>query len=239
MKRILLLISSVCLLSGCVFTTALAKNGPKVEKTYDIPGRYEELKVSHAISVEYASDAEKMTVIADSAISEIFSYRLYDECLELKLDMKPGVNYSNASVKVILPVNDRLDDVKVSGASRVKLVTPVTVEDFELRLSGASSFCGVVNADEMDLEVSGASYADIGGKADELGLKVSGASKVSSAGNCISAREVDVDVSGASSVYLKSDGVIKGSVSGASSIVYDGDCRCDVSMSGASRLKAR
>lgn len=214
-------------------------SGVEVEKEFDVPGRYETLKVSNAISVEYSKEADRVKVIADSLALEAFRIISDDDCLELKMEYKSSLKKFDARVKVILPYNPKLEEVYASGESSVVLDGLLRCDDFDLLLSGASRFYGEVDAEDVEINVSGASSANIAGNAEDLELKVSGASRVSSADRFVTAEEVEVAVSGASTVTVGCTRVIRGHASGASIVNYTKDCRCEVSLSGASKLKAR
>lgn len=126
-----------------------------------------------------------------------------------------------------------------------------------LTLSGASrsKVSGFTNLDVLDLEISGASTADIELRANSTKLNLSGASSVvlSGSGERIDgivsgatslraydflARDIDLELSGASNARVNATGSLVIEASGASSVKYKGAPSVRSNSSGASSVKS-
>lgn len=241
MKRLLIFITSIFLLGGCGVTLSTKKlSGVIVTETFNIPDDYSVLKVSHAIDVEYSDEVEVMTVRTDSVVFSDFKFSLSDgELLIGKKSDVVSIYDGDAYLQVLLPVSRKLSHVQISGASTFNSETTLKARDMNIVLSGASSLSAPLQAERISVVVSGASSALVTGKADELSLVASGASKISKSDTYLTATNVTVSASGASSITVGCTDAIVGNASGASKIVYYGDCSSSVSTSGASGLEHR
>ncbi len=127
----------------------------------------------------------------------------------------------------------------------------------ELNFSGASrsKVSGFDNLGNVGLDISGASSSDINIKADKITLNISGASTVNLIGNGQTiqgdisgatsfkafdypVKDVDLEVSGASTAKVNASSSIKIEASGASSVRYKGTASVRSNTSGASSVKS-
>ncbi len=140
------------------------------------------------------------------------------------------------------PVAGKEVDIKLSGNSR--FTGDVSGSETVIELSGASLIRGTVTSDDLSLNLSGASTASLTGQTVNLDLSISGASynvgevvlnhyglectrckgSISGASkayiHCL--EDIDVSLSGASTLHYTGDASTSGSsTSGASTIVHD------------------
>ncbi|MDE6146892.1 MAG: DUF2807 domain-containing protein [Bacteroidales bacterium] len=198
------------------------------------------VEVSGAISVTASADAEEMTVSGDSLALENFIYSFSEGTLSLgrKTNVFKEVGSKEGGrISVVIPQTSKLSSVTVSGASRFVAEQPMTAEKISVKLSGASKVKAEIQAGVLSARVTGASSALLCGKAGEVSYSVSGASQVSSSDAYVSAGNAKMEVSGASSVKLGSEGRLTGSVSGASRLICYGDCVSELQVTGASTAK--
>ena len=122
-------------------------------------------------------------------------------------------------------------DIDLSGAS--DFFGDILADEIEMDLTGSSKIKGYVEALDLDLEMSGASDATLEGQVDMLMINLSGASNIKKTVNGnrygLVCDQCEGSVTGASNVYIHSDGTIKVSLSGASDLhftgsAFTGDC---------------
>jgi Putative auto-transporter adhesin, head GIN domain len=197
---------------------------------------YHGIEVSDAINL-YLSQGDKETV-AVSARDINWRDRIRtvveDGILKISLD-KRGWKVGDIKLKAYVSFT-ALDLLRASGASDVFVDGVIAGDRFFVDLSGASDFKGAINVKQFHMDQSGASDAHItGAVAEKASFSLSGSSSVKAydlvTQNCsVNAsgasdlnitvnKDLDADVSGASNVYYKGDGVIKSvRKSGASAV---------------------
>jgi len=156
----------------------------------------------------------------------------------LKIDRKPGIDFSNLVRKVEISMPD-LNRLILSGATRGNVAGFSNSNTFVLGLSGASSLdLTNINVGNAEIDVSGASTLDASGTAHDLISLVSGASNMDLSN--FSVNNVDIEVAGASRATINSDGVLDADISGASTLEYIGEPTMgDINSSGSSTIKKK
>lgn len=208
--------------------------------TEPISTDYFELEISSAISVEYSETAKEIEITADNNVLPYVLFDIDGGVLDIKLC--PCCKFRNpGKIEVVLPASLDLRGITVSGASSFTADNSIIAPDFSIDLSGASYMkAEIVVASEFEIEISGASNAHLCGLAGSLSANVSGASRLSAASSRISSDDMEISVSGASTVYLDCTGTIKGDVSGASKVMYGEKVRSAIlDISGASTAQAK
>jgi hypothetical protein len=146
-------------------------------------------------------------------------------------------NLNNPKVKAYISVN-KLNSLKISGASSVKFNEPITSDDLTIKVSGASTLKGTVEAKTFKADVSGASSVNLTGKANEAIIECSGASTFKSFDFTCS--KANVDCSGASSILVNITNELEAEATGASSIRYAGNpSKVVANANGASNIKKK
>ena len=105
--------------------------------------------------------------------------------------------------------------------SRVELTNDLITSNFNLDISGASSFQGGITASESDLRISGASRVEVWGATTNAEVNISGASNLADFAFTIT-DFLEIDLSGASKAELTVDGTMNIKASGASTFNYKG-----------------
>ena len=156
----------------------------------------------------------------------------------LVIDVEKGFNLRNATLKVAIAM-PALEGVRLSGASRATVTDFRSTDDLDIDLSGASRLEGDVGAGDGDFTLSGASRLTLWGSAREVRVQLSGASSADL--EDFPVERARVTLSGASSATVdvrKVLGPVR--LSGASRLTYLGDPSIkDLSSSGASRIEPR
>jgi hypothetical protein len=252
----LIVLAAGLLFVGCTLYPPIAGSGILVEGTADFEN----------FSIVRADSGFEVTVIADTAYSVTVTVddnilehvRMELEGNELRIGLDPWYSYQDVTLKalVTMPV---LNGIKLSGASSLFVVDgpalpPASV--FKADVSGASSLkIPHITADLFELELSGASTASLGLTSAAVRFDVSGASRLTAGGSAV---EVLADVSGASEVDLKAlsggngelelsgasrmwvtlAGLANADLSGGSTLYYRGGLAWGhLDISGGSRLK--
>ena len=120
-------------------------------------------------------------------------------------------------IRVLIPYNEDLTRVDLSGASEFHTAYSLMNEEVEVALSGASDFYGDLNALSVRLDMSGASgfFGDING--DGIDVSLSGASNIEGK---LTGIVLDLELSGASDAALMGQiAILKIDLSGASDII--------------------
>ena len=151
--------------------------------------------------------------------------------LNLELTIDP-----EATPSVTVTYDDNIIDDVVTRVSGATLVLEV---DGSFNLIGSGDRLIAVTMSELEsLEASGATDVKVSGSAASYELIASGASDVDAEG--LAAEDIEVDISGASSVDLSATGTVSGEISGASNLrVYGEPVSVLVDSSGASSVDIR
>jgi len=198
---------------------------------------YHGIEVSNAIDL-YLSQGDQETVAVsakdikwrDRIVTEVV-----DGILRIHLEGK-GWAAGNTKLKAYVSFTT-LDKIKASGASDVYVDGVITGNQLALDLSGASDFKGAVKVGSLMLDQSGASDAHITGVVSGMTtIRSSGASDVK--GYDLVTDDCDIHASGASDVRITINKELSADLSGASSVYYRGEGVIKEShTSGASNVK--
>lgn len=257
MRRFLIILSAVVLVafSSCTKVT----EGTITEKDFGNPGNYTALEISNAFDAYVSENTNTITVTAGE---NVMPYVVVEtENNTLKIYLKPMTIINISELKVVLPYNEDLLSVDLSGATEFHSEYGLAGENLKVELSGASKFdCDLlasegidmimsgaskvesaIIADELKLEMSGASHATLIGGVSYLKLDLSGASKlmekVIGTEYALSCDQCEGSISGGSRAYIHCDGIIKVDLSGASQLHYTGDGNySESSCSGGSEI---
>lgn len=224
MKKITLFIS---ILTSSVL--AIAQNNVRTLEEFNA------LKVSSAFNIELVQGSinqaeiigvpdEYLNSIATDVNGGTLTIYAKDK-IKAESDMKIRVTFSN------------LERVDISGASTLKNEGILSLNDFELKTSGASNVLLGLKANTFTLKTSGASDVKLNGTAQEFIIESSGASNVKA--KEFEAEFARVTVSGASDVHVNAKQELSGAVSGASDVkVYGNPAVNNLRKSGASDIRS-
>jgi hypothetical protein len=189
-----------------------------------------QIDVSYGSSYKVSVDAERSEDLEDLDV------KVSGGKLIAKYRDSRGWKWNNNRKKVHFTiVMPNLTYVDFSGATKSKISGFNDLEDITLEFSGAANSEINIKADKVKLDCSGASSIKMNGTASKMIYDVSGASSI----NCynFTARDVDADISGASSVKAGVSKSLNVEASGASSFRYRGQPSVKSDVSGASSVK--
>lgn len=217
-----------------IANTLFAQNS----REYTLKG-FDKLEMSSAfiIDVKYGNTFKVHVDAERSEDLEELEVRLSGSTLIAKYKENKSWKWNNnrkrVSFTIVMP---NLRQVDFSGATKSKISGFNDLEDITMKFSGAANAEISINADKVNLDCSGASRLKLNGKTSKLNFDLSGASNVDSY-NFI-ARDVDAEVSGASSAKVTASKTLNVEASGASSLRYKGQPSVKSDVSGASSVKS-
>lgn len=261
MKRFVLSVFAIL----TVAVTAAFAEDDRIEKAYHLRG-FTSLRFETSSEVEIVkSDEYSLTISVGEEYIPYVSVELDSKSGLLTIDYeKLPFKLKNSKnrllhVRISMPY---LDALQLSGASSVKVdsvfTTSTAMAGFILDVSGASKVETLkVNASKAEIDISGSSKVNLGGEFGEIKAEVSGASKFVVKGSAdlldaeisgaskfdseaLTAAEVSISTSGASSSKIYVGKKLTVSASGASKCTYIAprDISIDVKgISGASSFK--
>jgi hypothetical protein len=202
-------------------------------------GEFTAIKISGGIDLLLKQGDEVGVAVSAKDLDDRDDIKTEVEDGVLKIYFKNTMGWTRGDKKLRAYVSFKtLAKLTASGACDTELSGILTVQDFELEVSGASDFKGEVKIENLLIKQSGASDVKISGSATNLKITCSGASDCKAYDlqtvNC------DARSSGASDIRVSVTTNLKAHASGASSVFYKGNpTQKDISESGASDVKQR
>lgn len=189
------------------------------------------LKISNALEVVLTKgDKNEVEIIASDAQNyEKVKAEVSNEQLNI---YTTGKMSWGGDIKILLTYKD-LRGVQQSGASELRATNSIKADKFYLKGSGAIEASLNVEVNELMLDFSGASELNLAGTVNLFKVNLSGASDLK-ASNLL-AKNIEIDVSGASDIKVNASESISGKATGASSVTVKGSPKIRaINKSGAS-----
>ena len=243
--------ASLLLIALCMLFAACEKEKNDFTMKYPIAGDYTKLEVSHAFDVVVCDTVTEAVVTTSERLQRYVVVKVEDGVLTIKL--RPNLAIHRREGKVLLPRNENLREVELSGASSFtgdlngeELEVDLSgASDFmgslhgtkvELDLSGSSNFKGMIQCQDVDIDLSGSSDVEGSIDADNIEVEASGASSVEVTGSCFD--NLDLDLSGASDFFAPQMECrnVMGKMSGSSDAEFLVCESLRVSLSGSSSI---
>lgn len=227
MKRIGLMLFALCMLF-----LACGNENDTYTMEYPIVGEYTKLDVSSAFDVVVCDTVTNAVVTIADRLQKYVVVNVENGVLTIKL--RPNLAIHSRNGKVLLPRNEKLCEVELSGAS--SFMGDLKGDKVELDLSGASNFEGTIQGKEVSIDLSGASDIEGSIDADNIELEANGSSTVKATGSCLG--ELDLDLSGSSDLLAPQMEcrIVKGEMSGSSDAEFLVCESLQVSLSGSSNI---
>ena len=249
--------TGLMLFALCMLFVACEKDENYFTMKYPIAGDYTKLDVSGAFDVVVCDTVAEAVVTTPERMQRYVVVKVEDGVLTIKY--RPNLVIRDRGGKVLLPRNEFLCEVELSGAS--SFTGDLKGDNVEVDLSGASNYVGAIQGSEVSLDLSGSSDIEGSIDADNIEVDASGSSTVKVTGSCLN--YLDIDLSGSSDLLAPMmecrnvEGEMNGSsdaefqvceslrvnLSGSSSIVYGIPVGCNptvrCSTSGSSSVSTR
>ena len=188
--------ASLLLFALCMLFAACEKEENYFTMKYPIAGDYTKLDVSHAFDVVVCDTVTEAVVTTSERLQRYVVVKVEDGVLTIKL--RPNLAMHRREGKVLLPRNENLYEVELSGAS--SFTGDLKGDKVEVDLSGASDFYGSLQAtNEVELDLSGSSNFEGAIQGSEVSLDLSGSSDIEGS---IDADNIEVDAVGSSTVKV-------------------------------------
>ena len=234
MKKVLFIIMALLTYSVSNAQKTIV-NDPNAE-VRSINASFNAIKISGGINLylsQYETESIAVSASEDKYKNDIKTV-VENGVLRIYYDGNNWSGSGNKKLKVYVSFKN-LDRLQASGACDVHVAGNITVPDFSISMSGASSFKGAVFVTNLSLDLSGASDAKISGAAVSIKIESSGASDVK--GYDLITENCTVKASGASDVNITVNKEMNVTASGASDIFYKGNCVIkEIRSSGASTI---
>lgn len=187
---------------------------------YEVLADVDAIEVQSEIKLQLSNDVEpgNLTITANSNIHKYITVSYPGDKILIEMESN---NYRNVDVTVLASAAQYAAITASGAASVVKESAMGDFTDFDITLSGTSSFSGEVTVkNRLSLNLSGSSSVAIEGESDDCEINATGTSSV--AGYDFSCDDLDVVLSGSSSVKMTVNETIEGEMSGTSQIDYRG-----------------
>jgi hypothetical protein len=252
---LVVVLTSVFTLNGCIRRDISENNGPITTQSYDNTG-FTGVDIGSALKFEItAGDSYNVTITAGKNLFERIKVEQTGNMLKISTEgwnigwwwghitpkvsiTMPGLQklyVSGASDGTVSGfISDEDFTLKVSGASRLDI--DMTAGAFKAEISGASNVNGRLTAVSSGISISGASDLNITGSGGNIQLEGSGASTASL--RYFEVNDAEIVFSGASNGSITVSGILDVTLSGASSLNYYGNpVLGNTNITGASDLK--
>jgi Putative auto-transporter adhesin, head GIN domain len=212
------------LITNCASTFSQKINDPDVE--------IRQVKNFHGINVEDAfdvylsqSEEEVVAISGSEKDKKYITTEVKNGILNIRLDAKGvSVHWGNRKLRAYISFK-QIDRISVKGACNVMIAGALKLNELSIQLSGASDLRGDLKAkleiNKLGIDISGASDMIVAGKVGSLYIEASGASKFK--GFDLTADMCDVRASGASDIKITVNKELTANVSGATDLKYKGE----------------
>jgi hypothetical protein len=241
MKRIFSLtlcaaLIAVCL-TGCVsvnfspWRVGMTVTGVGEMERFEIQvGDFDEIRFS-SVGVLHYNASPSDTVVLEIQANLRDHYEVEVRGGVLYIGSTGGINITNTSrVPVITVHAPGLKKLTISGAGSLRTHDTITVDSFELNISGAASGTAELEVSDFSVLLSGAGALTLTGTADSARMRMSGAGSINALD--LVTRTADVTMSGAGAVRVNCTETLNINASGVGSVEYRGGARVDLRRSG-------
>jgi hypothetical protein len=209
---------SLFIIGSLTSCAAITKHGPVVKENRQV-ATFTRIHAESAFEIDFTSgNATSVIVEAPDDLLGKITTGVNNGTLEISL--KGDDNNIDQPIKIHLQ-GASLEAANLEGACGLDLLSTLNGKNFNLDLSGASSFHGTIYMKEVTVNMEGASTADIGGMTNRFTANVSGACTLNAAK--FSSVIANVKADGASNASIQADSSLDAEANGASTISYKGN----------------
>ncbi|GET46089.1 head GIN domain-containing protein [Capnocytophaga felis] len=158
---------------------------------------------------------------------------------EITIELQEGYSYNfKHKVNVYVPVNERLEQVSLSGSGDISMKEQIKVANLKCMLSGSGDISINFDAIRLDLSLSGSGDLIAKGNCPEISIKLVGSGDITTDG--IRAEHVTAQLSGSGDIDVYASKSIKARVSGSGDISVKGNPELqDTHVSGSGEIHFR
>lgn len=220
------------ILVGCNAITVRGSGTPyeTVHSVDDV--RVVEVNGSGELRIQNGNRNE-LIVLAQDEIHQHLNIRQRGD--RLIIEPHEGYTFRTESTLRYLLITDDINNIVISGA------VSATSEDYRteslfIDASGATDLDMTLHADSLTVDASGAFDGYLGGDVRTLTLDFSGSSDLNAYD--LTADSVDIDLTGAGTLYVNARDRLNVSAAGASQVTYKGNPQVSQSAAGASSVSS-
>ncbi|RAK68189.1 head GIN domain-containing protein [Hymenobacter edaphi] len=204
---------------GASALAALAQEGAQLRPV----GSFEQVRASGAINVVLRQGPAEVKVEATPEVLAQVRTEVEGNTLKIYREKSGSFHFGKTEKVTVYVTSPRLSGIEVSGASDVKGASPISAEQFSIKVSGASDVTLQLTARQLTAHASGASDIRLTGRVERQQVHVSGASDYRAYE--LQSQQAQVEASGASDAFVYVDGELNSHSSGASDVHYKGKAR--------------
>ena len=226
-QQIFLFALSLTVLTACIGNLNCEKGNEKISKQERKISAFSQIEVSGAYTIILKQDSvTSVSVEADENLQSMITTKI--EGKKLVIENKKSIC---GSIDIIVYVSTpEINTIDISGAVELNATDIIKSEKLGIYVSGAAEIDMNIICTTLDLNCSGSGKLTIKGSTDDVDADLSGASDInayelatknfnissSGAGKaCISVSEIlDVEISGAATVYYKGNPEVTKQISG-------------------------
>jgi len=229
------------LLTGCCGLipkqTTITGSGNVVTREEAFTG-FDKVDVSHAFTVDISQgDSFRVVVRVDDNLVEHLEVVKQGDTLKIAMEPDPLRNVRDATMEAEVTMPE-LTGLELSGASDGAITGFKSSQPLDVKLSGAGSLRGDIEAGDARFDLSGASSMTLSGSAKDVTIDASGGSVANLADFPVA--DAAVEASGASAVTVNPSGRLDVGASGASHVYYVGNPTMGkIDTSGASSVERK
>ncbi|WP_304235297.1 GIN domain-containing protein [Jiulongibacter sediminis] len=237
MKKLLYLFLVLPLLQSCIYKNNWDKTPPGdlTEEIYNLDA-FDEVALGSAFRVVIIPSTEfRLTANGVERDLDDLNVRVINRTLKVSYvnrNWLSGLSRDRMDLLIELP---DLKVVDISGAANVEIEDFASFDLLEADVSGAAKLIIDVPMQEFKSDISGASDIELKQSVPLIRSDLSGASKLLAFDT--NAKEVFLELSGASKANVSVSDYLNVSASGASTVNYRGTPRIDQEVSGGSKVK--
>ncbi len=230
---LVMMFTSICGIAGACQQSGDVHGNGKVVKQTRVVSNFDGLEISGAFDVILRQgDPESVVIEADENLLPLITTEVHGTTLVI--DNKKSIK-SPTTLKVFITFKD-MKRMETSGAVDILAENRLTLGEFSLHTSGASSITMGLTVQKLGLNCSGASKLKLSGTAVDVEADFSGACDVF-AFDLVS-ENFKIDLSGAGKAQIHVTKKLDAEISGAGSVHYKGSpAMVNQSVSGAGAIK--
>lgn len=227
--------------------------GKRTERSVTAPDCHS-IHAARAVEV-FITDASTQTIRIEAS-EKLMPYVIVEEqngTLQITID-KRIKRIPDAEVRVYVPANGKLDELRASSAAKIICRTALGAERFVLDASSAAQIEAAVNTGACVIDASSAAYVKaalrtgtctvdassaakvvLSGAADRCSTDISSAAKFNAPE--LQVARYEIDASSGSSASIQCTETLRAEASSGASIEYTGDCATDLSRSSGGSIR--
>ena len=208
--------------------TACEKENLKISPSNNVTSKeytissFEELNISDQFKVyiTFSATEKDLRIRANDNLHGRILVEERNGELSIELENNTNIKQGNLVLEVFL-TTDKIENITGQGLTQIHLQNKWEGDELEIELVGASALFGTLSANRLDSKLTGASNLVIEGDVDFFKIDAEGASNM--LGYDFETNDLSVDLSGACNISLTVHNKLNVEATGASTVYFKGD----------------